>query len=309
MRIIPTRIHGILDYLVSVILIVTPWLLGFNGPNTATYILVALGIVAIMYSLITNYEWGAVRVLSMPMHLMLDLVSGFLLAISPWLFGFSKYIYLPHLLLGILEILVSLMTDPIPYGIRKDLEARRKSHSADNPIKGRSIFLILVAALAIQCSEMKEYDEPASKLDAKDLQFIVDAGYSNLNETNAGTVAARQAAREEVRMFGQMMVEDHTTAQTELKTIADAAKAPVPDQPDSVHRLMVQSMSNLSGNAFDSTYLKSQVADHQTAVDLFRSELNSGKDSSVKRYARKYLPKIQMHLTMADSLLRALQHP
>ena len=134
MRIIPTRIHGILDYLVALIFIVTPWLLGFNGPDTATYILVALGIVAILYSLITNYEWGAVKMLPMPMHLMLDLASGFLLAISPWLFGFSKYIYLPHLLLGILAILVSVMTDPIPYGIRKDLETRRKARSADNPI-------------------------------------------------------------------------------------------------------------------------------------------------------------------------------
>jgi hypothetical protein len=116
MRIIPTRIHGLLDYSVSILVITIPWLLRFSGPNTATYVLVVLGITSILYSLITDYEWGAIKVISMPLHLLIDLVSGCLLAVSPWLLGFSKYIYLPHLLLGILEVLVTLMSDPNPYG-------------------------------------------------------------------------------------------------------------------------------------------------------------------------------------------------
>ncbi|HMI60730.1 MAG TPA: hypothetical protein VK518_07480 [Puia sp.] len=51
----------------------------------------------------------------MPTHLRLDLVSGVILSVPPWLFGFSTYIYLPHLVLGILEVMVSLMTNTIPY--------------------------------------------------------------------------------------------------------------------------------------------------------------------------------------------------
>jgi hypothetical protein len=133
MRIIPTKVHGILDYLVGLILIIVPWLLGFGGQNVATYVPVALGIVAFLYSIMTNYEWGAVKIISMPMHLTLDLVSGILLAASPWLFGFSKYIYLPHLLLGALEIVVSLMTDPVAYDVQKLMRKSNGHRSADIP--------------------------------------------------------------------------------------------------------------------------------------------------------------------------------
>ena len=120
MRIIPTRIHGILDYVVAIILILVPWLLNFDGQNAATYVLVALGLTTILYSLITDYEWGAVKVLSMPTHLIVDMASGVILATSPWILSFSNYIYMPHLLLGILEVIVSLMTKVVPYINRED---------------------------------------------------------------------------------------------------------------------------------------------------------------------------------------------
>jgi hypothetical protein len=127
MRFLSTKTHGVLDYLVSILLIIAPWVLGFAGNNTATYVPVALGLVTVMYSLLTNYEWGAVKVISMPMHIMLDFVSGVLLAASPWLFGFSNYIFMPHLVVGILEILISLITQPLPYSHRP--------HSADVSLK------------------------------------------------------------------------------------------------------------------------------------------------------------------------------
>jgi hypothetical protein len=44
----------------------------------------------------------------------LDLVSGILLAASPWIFGFSDYVYMPHLILGLFEIGASMMTDTVP---------------------------------------------------------------------------------------------------------------------------------------------------------------------------------------------------
>jgi hypothetical protein len=117
MRFIPTRVHGILDYTVGALLAVAPWLFGFNRGGTETWVPVLLGAGAIVYSLFTNYEWGVSRRLSMPAHLMLDIVSGILLALSPWIFGFADYVYLPHVIIGILEIGVSLMTSRQPRGL------------------------------------------------------------------------------------------------------------------------------------------------------------------------------------------------
>lgn len=119
MRFIPTRVHGLLDYLVGVLLISAPWILEFNRNGAETWVPLALGAGAILYSLFTNYEWGVSRKIPMPTHLMLDLGSGILLALSPWIFGFADQVYLPHLIFGILEIGVSLMTKQQPEGMKQ----------------------------------------------------------------------------------------------------------------------------------------------------------------------------------------------
>lgn len=114
MRFIPTRVHGMMDYLIGVLLIVAPWLLDFHRGGAETWVPVILGAGVIMYSLFTDYELAAVRRIPMPTHLMLDLGGGVLLAVSPWLFGFSDWVWQPHLIVGLLEIGTSLMTRRVP---------------------------------------------------------------------------------------------------------------------------------------------------------------------------------------------------
>lgn len=114
MRFLPTRVHGVLDYLVGMVLIASPWLFNFARGGAETWVPVILGAGAIVYSLLTDYELGVSRGISMRTHLTLDLMSGILLAASPWLFGFREYVYLPHLIFGILEIGASLMTEKTP---------------------------------------------------------------------------------------------------------------------------------------------------------------------------------------------------
>ena len=114
MRLIPTKIHGVLDYLVGLLLIVAPWLLNFDRGGAETWVPVILGAGALVYSLFTNYELGMVKKIPMKTHLLFDIASGIFLAASPWLFNFDEYVYLPHLLLGIFEILAGLMTKQEP---------------------------------------------------------------------------------------------------------------------------------------------------------------------------------------------------
>ena len=114
MRFIPTRIHGFLDYSVGLLLIAAPWLLGFSRGGAETWVPVLLGAGAIAYSLMTDYELGAVRRLSMGTHLWMDGLSGILLAASPWLFGFAEYVWAPHLIIGLVEIGAALTTETRP---------------------------------------------------------------------------------------------------------------------------------------------------------------------------------------------------
>ena len=114
MRFIPTRIHGLLGYLVGALLIAAPYLFGFATGGAKQWVPMILGAGAVGYSLLTRYELGVMPVIPMPGHLWLDGLSGAFLAVSPWLFGFSGEVYAPHLLIGLFEIGAALMTQTAP---------------------------------------------------------------------------------------------------------------------------------------------------------------------------------------------------
>ena len=118
MRIIPTFVHGIADYVLGIVLLFLPNIFGFadlGGP--AVWIPRILGIIYLVQSLATNYELGVVKILPMKMHLMNDYVVSLFFAVSPWLFGFSHRpanVWMPSLIIGLLVFVVSLMTRTQP---------------------------------------------------------------------------------------------------------------------------------------------------------------------------------------------------
>ena len=114
MKPISTKVHGILDYLSGALLIASPWLFDFADHETARWVAIGVGIAVLGLSIFTDYEAGLVRKIPMSVHLTMDLLAGVLLAASPWLFGFSDRVYLPHLVLGIMEIGASLLTQRTP---------------------------------------------------------------------------------------------------------------------------------------------------------------------------------------------------
>jgi hypothetical protein len=130
MRLLSTKVHGYLDYLVGALLIAAPWIFDFDRGGAETWVPVILGVSAILYSLFTDYEMGATKGISMRTHLTLDMLSGVILALSPWIFGFADYVYLPHLILGIMEIGVALITKREPaYGPGHRTHHRRTMHA------------------------------------------------------------------------------------------------------------------------------------------------------------------------------------
>ncbi len=123
MRVLSTKVHGILDYTVGALMIAAPWLFGFAvhtestqnaGYGLQTWVFVILGFATLLYSMLTKYELGAFPSISMKTHLTLDTLSGIFLALSPWLLGFKDEIFLPHVIFGVFEIIVVILTDARP---------------------------------------------------------------------------------------------------------------------------------------------------------------------------------------------------
>ena len=111
---LPTRVHGMLDYLLGALLIAAPWLFGFADGGAEQWVPVALGAGVLLYSAFTDYELGVVKKLQMPAHLLLDALGGLLLAASPWMFGFDERVWIPHVAVGLVEVVTAAITNTVP---------------------------------------------------------------------------------------------------------------------------------------------------------------------------------------------------
>lgn len=114
-RPITSRAHAMLDYPLGVLLIASPWILGFSDAGgAAVAVPIVVGAVALGQSLVTDWELSVADLMPLPAHLAMDVVAGVVLAVSPWLFGFSDEgtnAWLPHLLVGLGLIGAGLLTE------------------------------------------------------------------------------------------------------------------------------------------------------------------------------------------------------
>jgi hypothetical protein len=104
----------VVDYIVGIALIAAPFVLGFATGGPEMWVPIVLGAGALLYSAMTNYELGLFPTISMGTHLMLDAMSGIVLAISPWVFQFDDVVWAPHLIVGLAEIGIAAMTQTTP---------------------------------------------------------------------------------------------------------------------------------------------------------------------------------------------------
>lgn len=83
MRFIPTKVHGMLDYSSVLLCLILPRALNLSERTTTLLTIVAL--TALVYTVLTRFELGFVRVLPTKLHLLLDFFSGTLLCAAPFL--------------------------------------------------------------------------------------------------------------------------------------------------------------------------------------------------------------------------------
>lgn len=129
-----------------------------------------------------------------------------------------------------------------------------------------------------------------------DTTFTNKAAVGGMAEVALGKMAAAKGASKEVKDFGNMMVMDHGKANDELKSIAQKKNIKLPAGLDAEHQAKSDSLSKLSGAAFDKAYVAAMVEGHKKTLALMQSEASGGKDADLKGFAAKTAPVVQHHL-------------
>lgn len=129
-----------------------------------------------------------------------------------------------------------------------------------------------------------------------DTVFAQKAAVGGMAEVALGKMASGKGVDAKIKDFGNMMVMDHSKANTELMGIAKANNIKLPVVVDLEHKTKSDSLSKLSGKDFDKAYAAAMVADHQKTLALMQDEAQNGSDEKLKAFAAKTAPVVKQHL-------------
>ena len=163
----------------------------------------------------------------------------------------------------------------------------------------------LTAMLLTACDN----DDDDDAVNAQDQTFTVQASMSNRAEIDGGTIASTRGNNAFVVSYGQRMVTEHTTAQTQLASIVSSIGLNVNlnDSLSVAHKALRDSLLSRSGRAFDTVYIKSQIRAHQMTLANFDAEINGGSNTRVRGYATDNRHNIQMHLDSANAIYNRIK--
>jgi putative membrane protein len=170
----------------------------------------------------------------------------------------------------------------------------------------KSLLLIVLATASLALAQStpsqsgrSDAKQTANRLNA-DNTFAVKAAEGGMAEVELGKLAQQRASNDGVKQFGKHMVDDHTKANVELKTIAANKGITLPATLNSNDQATMDRLSKLNGAEFDKAYMDDMVKDHRADVAEFQRESQRGEDSEFKAFAAKTLPTLQDHLRMAE---------
>jgi putative membrane protein len=147
----------------------------------------------------------------------------------------------------------------------------------------------------------------ANNLSDADKKFMNEAASGGMMEVEAGQLASQTASNDRVKAFGNMMVQDHTNANNELKGLAAQKNVMLPDSIMAEHRNHINMLKKKTGKEFDKAYMSMMVTDHNEDVNKFQVTANNAADADLKAFASKTLPVLRTHLDSAKAINSSLK--
>jgi putative membrane protein len=176
-------------------------------------------------------------------------------------------------------------------------------------IHNGKLWQVLFTALVIVTAASCDNDDDDNKgPEGKNKMFIQDVAYGNNAEINFGQLAQTKGSLQAVKMFGQLMVQDHQKVQNDLDTIASKRNFGLPSDLKQDHMKMRDTISGYAGLSFDSAYITGQIRMHTKTREMLEAFLDTSSDQGLKNFANRTLPAVILHLHKADSIAQILGH-
>lgn len=160
-------------------------------------------------------------------------------------------------------------------------------------ISSSLVSLSLLVSTATFAAMPESADKAAAAMNVDKASFVKVVTSSNAFEIESSKLAEQKAKDADVKKFAAAMIKDHTMAAEELKKAAKLDDASAKLSPK--HAAMLELLKGASEQDFQPLYIEMQTTAHMEAVTLFATYAKGGDDESVKAFAAKTLPKLEMH--------------
>jgi putative membrane protein len=130
--------------------------------------------------------------------------------------------------------------------------------------------------------------------------FIKKAIQGNFAEVEMGKLAQQKGQNDEVRKFGQMLVDDHSAANQKAVDAANSIKVTPPDGPNAKQKADYDKLAKEPGPRFDRAFASHMVMDHEKDIAEYRKEAK--QSDAAGEYAKAQIPVLRKHLDAARSL-------
>jgi hypothetical protein len=135
---ISTAFYGVLNYVIALTLIGSPWFFGLKDVSSAAFLMpLYIGWLQLIMAIFVDNETGFVKQFPMQIHLALDVAMGFILAVSPWLYTFSSKAFWPELLIGGLLFFLGIFTKKSPFTTPRHRATREGLLTSTDSYEGR----------------------------------------------------------------------------------------------------------------------------------------------------------------------------
>jgi putative membrane protein len=119
-------------------------------------------------------------------------------------------------------------------------------------------------------------------------------------------LALRNAANEQVKAFGALMIQDHQRANQEVRFLAFKEDVHLVTQLSEQAIYQKAQLSRLNGTDFDQAYMAMMLRNHAKAIQEFEGQTSTAQDNEVRQWAADSVPLLKEHLERAKTLASVL---
>lgn len=149
------------------------------------------------------------------------------------------------------------------------------------------------------------FGQAAGEASTADKHFVHEALMGGMAEVQLGQVASQKSSDQDVKQFGQKMVEDHTRMGDQMKGVASQIGVTPPAALSAKDQALKTRLEGLSGAQFDRAYIRAMLKDHEADLQAFQGEAASGSSQAVKDAASQGATVVSHHLEMIKQIATA----